>query len=89
MLDRMGRIDSKQRVHLVLGVRNNTTMFLHKEFLLDFFKRRPDCNLSVAVSRELKDEQYPENVAICRGRVQDILRRFDLEKWQLQESAIS
>lgn len=74
---------------MVYGVRNNTTVCYYKDFLIRFFKARPDSTLYLACSRDILDEDLPSNVHTVKGYVQTVLSKFDLKSFKLCESDLT
>jgi len=80
------------------GVRSHKdSSFIYKDFLMDFFADRTDCELHLAVSREqevLKNEleegiQLAPNVIATKGYVQDLVNRFDFTTRTVAKDAAS
>ena len=52
---------------MIFGVRNNTTMWFYKDFLIKWFAQRPDCHLYLACSREIADLEAVDNITFTKG----------------------
>ena len=65
------------------GVRNDSSLCFYREWLTKWFEGRPNCQLSIACSRQLSSEVSGNNISISKGYLQDCyLRRFDLQGWK-------
>lgn len=89
MLQRLQNLGQSCKVTLVYGVRNNTTVCYYKDFLVQWFSKRPESQLYLACSREIVNEEVPSNVSFVKGYVQDVLSRFDLSKFQIQDEKVT
>jgi len=71
ILERVAREETSCKVAMVMGVRDNSSHMLYKEFVEGFFLARPDSQLTVACSRDI-DEQAchaAPNISYKRGYV--------------------
>jgi len=74
---------------MVYGVRNNRAACYYKDFLVDWFAKRPvTTQLYLACSRAIEAEETPKNVQTIKGYVQDVLKRFSLQEWAVQPNEI-
>ena len=73
---------------MVYGVRNNTTVCYYKDFLVNWFAKRPESKLYLACSRDILSEQMPPNIIPVKGYVTEVLSRFDLDKFEMQKDTI-